>query len=245
MPAANRHTSEVKLPRIEIPKFSGDFQAWTSFHDLFSSMVDCSTNLTGAQKMHYLRSSVEGEAEQLIRSYKVTDVNYTEAWKALCSRYQNRRRIVNSHLDEMFSLKTLSNECSVALRQGMDTFSECVRALNALELPIQHWDVLLVHAFVKSMDGETKRLWELSLTREELPSFETLRNFTETRCRSLEAAGSSSAVPKSNPFRKSTDKKTESSNEKKLRAFLATAPISCVKCQGTHAIVACPEFLSL
>lgn len=70
---------EIPLPRIEIPKFSGNFHTWLSFYDLFVSMVDNNQTLDGVKKMHYLRSCLEGEAEQLIRSYKVTDANYAEA----------------------------------------------------------------------------------------------------------------------------------------------------------------------
>lgn len=36
---AHQARTEIQLPRIEIPKFSGDFQAWSSFYDLFTSLV--------------------------------------------------------------------------------------------------------------------------------------------------------------------------------------------------------------
>lgn len=93
--------TDVKLSRIEIPKLSGTLTTWTQFYDLFNSLVHNAVHLNNFQKMHYLRSSVKGEGEQLmrsykvteqlIRSYKVTDANYTAAWDALRARYNNNQ----------------------------------------------------------------------------------------------------------------------------------------------------------
>lgn len=110
LPDNNRILSDVKLPRIELPKFNGNYESWTSFFDLFTSLVDSNRMLTGSQKLHYLKSSVEGEAAQLIRSYNITDANYMEAWRSLQVRYKNKRFIVNSHLRHILELPKLKLE---------------------------------------------------------------------------------------------------------------------------------------
>ncbi|XP_055543481.1 uncharacterized protein LOC129729029 [Wyeomyia smithii] len=48
---------QVKLPDIKLPIFSGEFESWLNFHDLFVSLVHTSTHLTTIQKFYYLRSS--------------------------------------------------------------------------------------------------------------------------------------------------------------------------------------------
>lgn len=45
--------SHVKLPHIDLPSFSGKFQEWESFRNLFSSLIDSNDSLTGVQKLHY------------------------------------------------------------------------------------------------------------------------------------------------------------------------------------------------
>jgi len=46
-----RH-SIVQLPRIDIPKFSGDITKWESFRDVFDSLVSNRTDLSNVQKLH-------------------------------------------------------------------------------------------------------------------------------------------------------------------------------------------------
>lgn len=93
--------------------------------------------------MFYLRNSVDGEAEQIIKSYKCTDANYVADWNALKKRYNNRRLIINFLMDQLFNIPKLNVESIIATRQQLDTFSETVRALAALDLPTDQWDVFL------------------------------------------------------------------------------------------------------
>ncbi|XP_045459242.1 uncharacterized protein LOC123669695 [Melitaea cinxia] len=72
--------SFVKLPKIAIPIFSGKYGEWTTFHDLFISLVHKNESLDNVQKLHYLKSHLSGEAEQLIRHTPISDANYSECW---------------------------------------------------------------------------------------------------------------------------------------------------------------------
>lgn len=239
-PATN---TDVKLPCIELPKFHGNYESWTSFFDLFTSLVDNNRILTGSQKLHYLKSSVEGEAAQLIRSYNITDANYVEAWRALQARYQNKRLIVNSHLKHIMDLQKLKVESASGLRKAIDSFSESIRALTALGRPSDQWDDLLVYIFVEYMDSETRRYWELSLA-DEMPTFAQLRAFVEKRCRSLEAAG---ATYKSQSHSRPIASSSSTSTQYKPRALVGTSEQSvaptCPMCKtGSHFVFACPQF---
>lgn len=256
--AANVST-DVKLPRIEIPKFSGNYQAWTTFYDLFSSMVHNAAHRNNVQKMHYLRSCISGEAEHLIRSYKVTEVNYDSAWNALKARYNNKRLIINSHLAAIIAMPASNEESPGMLRRQLDTIAEAVRALSALDMPTQHWDVLLVFILSDKVDADTKRAWEMSLANDELPTFDQLCSFLERRCRSLEAAGtqSSSATNiKGNRSSGGGDARqigsskmaTQSSNKQPYCAFATTTSqrdSQCAVCNCSHATGSCPEFIRL
>ncbi|EZA57979.1 hypothetical protein X777_02026 [Ooceraea biroi] len=50
------------LPKITLPKFSGEYQEWRTFHDLFTSMVVDNPHLAAVEKLHYLKSHITGEA---------------------------------------------------------------------------------------------------------------------------------------------------------------------------------------
>ena len=58
-------TADVKLPKLSLPKFSGDVLQWQSFWDQFTAVVD-SSDIPDISKFSYLRSLLEGEAKQSI-----------------------------------------------------------------------------------------------------------------------------------------------------------------------------------
>lgn len=59
----------LRLPEINIKEFSGKFDEWESFSDLFISLIHSYQQLTLVQKLHYLRASVTGEAARMIHPW--------------------------------------------------------------------------------------------------------------------------------------------------------------------------------
>lgn len=87
----NSSHTEPSLPHINIPLFSGKYTEWPAFNDIFVSLIHNSSRLDDVQKFHYLKTSLSGEAEQLLRSVPITAQNYSQAWELLKKRYNNRR----------------------------------------------------------------------------------------------------------------------------------------------------------
>lgn len=85
----------VKLLNIDIPKFDGNYERWIPFRDLFKSPVASNTALSAIQKLHYLRSSLTGDAANIISALEITNDNYEIAWQLLEQRYENKRLIDN------------------------------------------------------------------------------------------------------------------------------------------------------
>uniref|UniRef100_A0A1A9W983 Uncharacterized protein n=1 Tax=Glossina brevipalpis TaxID=37001 RepID=A0A1A9W983_9MUSC len=56
-PTTADHDEGIKLERLRIPKFIGDYTNWTAFHDLFKVLVHENRRLSGVPKLQYLRSS--------------------------------------------------------------------------------------------------------------------------------------------------------------------------------------------
>lgn len=67
------------LPRIKLPSFSGDYDSWRSFHDLFSSLVRNNDDLSNVEKMHYLKTCVTDEAARLVGSLNISGDNFNIA----------------------------------------------------------------------------------------------------------------------------------------------------------------------
>lgn len=96
------------LPKISLPKFSGDYHDWPSFRDLFHSMVGSNRDIPCVEKLHYLKAQITGEAARYLANIPVTAENFARAWQAFTSRYENQRILVTTYLDRIFELRTLT-----------------------------------------------------------------------------------------------------------------------------------------
>lgn len=114
-------SNRAKLPKVEIPVFTGELEKWVSFAQMFIANIDSDPAINDAVKLTYLK----GEPLQLIQGFEIVEANYGPAWETLRSRYDNAR-VTESHYSkilkdlpearrELTSLKTLLNKVTVAL----------------------------------------------------------------------------------------------------------------------------------
>ncbi|XP_043498831.1 uncharacterized protein LOC122522094 [Polistes fuscatus] len=92
------------LPNISLPKFSGAFSDWRPFEELFSSMIKNNPDLSQVEKLHYLRTSLEGEAAKVISNLKLSADSFDIAWNRLSDRFDNKRLLILAHLDRLMAL---------------------------------------------------------------------------------------------------------------------------------------------
>ncbi|XP_053968521.1 uncharacterized protein LOC128869947 [Anastrepha ludens] len=229
----------IRLPKMELPTFSGDSTEWIGFFDAFSSLVDNNSALSDGQKLHYLRSCLKGDALKIISGFKICDANYVEAWGLLTSRYKVIRVIVESHLRALAEIKRATHDNADAIKGVIDAFQQHIRELKALGRPIDFWDDWLVHEVVSKLAFETRKQWELSLVSDDPPSFEQLITFLEIRCRSLSMFSSSTTSV--------VIKVKTASASKSTKVFHAVSKQSnvCAYCSGPHKIYSCEKFREL
>ncbi|XP_051159293.1 uncharacterized protein LOC127280380 [Leptopilina boulardi] len=122
----------IKLPRIDLPKFNGNYLEWQNFKDMFESMIASEHDLADVQKMQYLKSCLEGEAAQLLKHLGTNSSNYASAWELLETRYANQRVIIDSYLNSFISIPPISNETVTDLKLLRDTTIEALHALKNL-----------------------------------------------------------------------------------------------------------------
>ena len=99
----------LSLPKMDLPKFSGKLSDWENFRDVFRSIIYRRKDLSPIMKLHYLHTHLTGEALEKIKSLSITNDNYDRAWAALVEYYENHRRIVGSHIAEIFSVKSMKS----------------------------------------------------------------------------------------------------------------------------------------
>lgn len=157
--------SEVKLPKITIPIFSGDYSEWTSFRDLFMSLIHNNPNLDNVQKLHYLKAHLAGEADQLLRHVSVSDANYSEAWTLLNNRFSNRKYLSNCLLQRLISQPIIAHESSKAIKALLDTTADCLTGLKNQGVDVSSWDLIVIYLLSSKLDSETRKLWEAQINK--------------------------------------------------------------------------------
>lgn len=248
----NLPTAEIKLPRLSIPQFDGNYAEWPAFKDFFTSLIHDNKSLRNVQKFHYLRDNITGPAKDLIKSLHVTEDNYQEAWNRISKRFEHKRFIVDTHLQEFFNQQSIMYEDPTAIKNLIDKSTEIVRSLDVLNLPVEHWDALLVHVVTSKLDKETHKQWELTLNKDELPTFKALSEFMENRWQSLEmiinskAQNSLESHQATNQHQSNNNQATNQNKNRQANQTIQNKVNLCVCCnkQG-HTTGFCSEFISL
>ena len=81
----------------------GSCTDWMSFAELFRASFDSNNQLLNSEKQNNLKTCVKREAAKLISSVTITDWNKEITWELLRERYENKRNIVQAHLQPIWS----------------------------------------------------------------------------------------------------------------------------------------------
>ncbi|XP_011861271.1 PREDICTED: uncharacterized protein LOC105558287, partial [Vollenhovia emeryi] len=221
-PISVNRESRVRLPKIVLPVFTGAYDDWYSFEDTFDKLIHTNEDLSEIEKFHYLRSSLQGKAAEIIKSIDTTTDNYNEAWEAVKERFDNKRWIIQKHLRAIFEAPPLIKENHNNLRELLDTVLKHLRALKAIKRPTETWDDLIIHIIVSKLDTATAKAWETSIPDKEIPNLKSLTEFLSKRCQALETIYSKTPVAQSSNTSKFPIKSKGSSVTN-----LATSNLAC------------------
>lgn len=222
----------VQLPKISIPTFSGKYVEWTSFKDLFVSLIHNNTNLDDVQKLHYLKGHLEGEAEQLLRHIPITADNYKACWSQLEDRYNNKKYLANCILQRFMNQKNVNVESSSAIKELLDVTNECLHALENLGIDVESWDIMVIYIISQKLDCESRKLWETknNETSGELPKLCQFKQFLENRFRALECL---TPITSNRP----------SKNKNAMTLHVTTTNSKCIFCfENSHKLCHCKGF---
>lgn len=91
------------LPRLTLPKFTGEPGEWPRWYALFKTLVHDQVSLTQTEKMLHLQSSVVGIAQHTIAGMMCEGALYEEALRTLRDRFGREEDVIHSCLEKVFS----------------------------------------------------------------------------------------------------------------------------------------------
>ncbi|XP_049869686.1 uncharacterized protein LOC126369369 isoform X1 [Pectinophora gossypiella] len=245
---ANNHKL-VKLPIIQLPKFSGSYNTWLEFRDTFVSLIHSNDDIDEINKFHYLRASLEGTAAVVIQSIDFSAENYNDAWTLLRERFDNKRLLVQHHVSALFSIETITKESSVVFKRVIDQVNKNIRALKSLGEPVEYWDTLLIHIITQKLDPKTFREWEeFKGGLKESIKLKSFLEFIRNRADLIETLEFSQSRST-----RSNQNQTVPAKQTKIKTMVAVQEADnnsgstklCPKCNDEHNLSNCSQFLAL
>ncbi|XP_031337265.1 uncharacterized protein LOC116166454 [Photinus pyralis] len=237
-----------KLPKIELPLFSGEIREWEIFYSIFESLIHGNKDLSDADKVHYLVGRLKGPALAVCSGLAPTGENYEIIWKALLDKYHNKRVLANSYLEQIIDFKQLLYEASKGLNIFLEKFDAAVKALKNFKL-VDLTDFILGYLALSKLDPATVKLFEISKRNAEFPSYEDIITFVKDQSKILSL---NKKLPlKSGNLGESVGKISKSFlvNEAPKEENAATTSHtgnSCIYChKGWHYLTRCDKFKRL
>lgn len=239
-----------RLPKIDLPKFSGDESRWISFRDNFLSMIHGNDDIPTVNKLQYLLQSLEGDAKKPFESVDIQADNYATTWDALMKRYDNKRYLRKELFRRLFELPPMERESAEDLNTLVDDFQRHVKALGKLGEPIVHWDTPLTFILCNKLDPHTLRAWEQETRQKDTVKYDELTEFLTHQVRMLKSVSSDLQYRSQGPSIKvagPTPKKssTITSVVNSATNVIKTNILRCHACSQEHQLFQCPTFANL
>ena len=144
----------MRLPRLDLPTFSGNALEWQPFWDGFDAAVHTNPAISEVQKLNYLRSLLKGEASQVIAGFSLTSDSYEHSLALLMDRYGTPYKLIMAHMQAFVDLSSLPNTLS-GLQQFHDTVERHIRSLSTLGKSTDSYADILVPIILNKLPPAT------------------------------------------------------------------------------------------
>ena len=234
----NSKASNVLLPTISLPTFDGTFEMFANFKTSFENFMKCYPELLDSQKLFYLKSCLKGNA----KSIETTDDTYDSLMKALTDRFENKRILIDTHINNIINYPNIIYESAKDLRYLLDNVNKNLRALKLLNYDRDNLsNVLLFNIIMPKLDKNSRMQFELTLGNQDVPDLDKFLEFIEKRSHVLDAI--SRNVPSKGHQQ---NKNPASLNTQRSKGLLTQSHITCVICKDcSHTIYKCSKFKNM
>ena len=96
----------ARLPKLEMPQFTGNPLQWQSFWDCFEAAIHNNTSLAGVQKLGCLRIQLREDPACIIASFQLTNDNYSDSVILLKERFGQTHTQVDAHKQALIDTPT-------------------------------------------------------------------------------------------------------------------------------------------
>ncbi|EFA13225.1 hypothetical protein TcasGA2_TC010714 [Tribolium castaneum] len=183
----------AKLPKIELMEFSGEMSDWPIFYDTFRTLIHENPDLDDITRMHYLLGKLTGKALLVCSGIQPTGANYPILWKALVEKYDDKRLLANAYLSQILDFRPLQNESVVCLNTFLEKFDTAVNALKQVDIENLS-DFIISSIALSKLDGQTRRHFELSQKKSEIPLYKEIVDFVKDHTKILACTLKSTAT---------------------------------------------------
>ncbi|XP_063923785.1 uncharacterized protein LOC135137936 [Zophobas morio] len=246
-PRGNLTSTNVKLPKIQIPTFDGQIKNWPTFYDLFRSLIHNNPNLSAIEKFQYLSTSLAREASTVIKNLPISAANYTIAFDALVARYNNKRVLLTNYWQAIYSAPKVNGDSPSLLRNLLNVFSENLAALKQYD-EVDLWDFTLLNLMLQKLDTTWKQKFELSIVGNSVPAYNDLQEFLLKHCTALETSVMTMGHNSASALRKPTAASSVPAKRPVTSSFVTRSPTSkeqCLNCSDEHPLTKCDAFLEM
>lgn len=173
--------------QVPLPTFDGSYEKWYSFKSMFTTVMDRYQQEDPALKLYHLRNCLVGQAAGIIDQDLVNNNDYDAAWMVLKQRFEDKRIIIDKHVENLFNLPKVGQENAANIRKMIDTCTKNVEALKNLDLPVAGLgEQMLVNLIAAKMDKKLRVAWEARQKKEVLPTYVATLDFLQEQCRIYE-----------------------------------------------------------
>ena len=155
--------SNLKFPKLELPKSDGDALKFKNFWDQFAAAVHDNNNVPAVHKFTYLRSVLEGVPYHTVEGFEVTSANYHHAVDALKYHFGRKRIITSSLVKPIVQLKPRLKTTAASLQDLRDTLKNRIRVLEALKENLMTHSCILLPILETKLPPDLHEKWELEL----------------------------------------------------------------------------------
>ena len=149
---------EAKLPKLELPTFSGDVTEWTSFWEQFQAVVHVS-ELPDITKFSYLRSLLKGETKAAVQGLLLTTVHYKIACDLLRDRFGRPEGIIFSHIQELLNITVPKYPNVSVLWKLYDDLQAHICSLAAMGITGEQYGVVLTPLILSRLPPDLRMEW--------------------------------------------------------------------------------------
>ena len=153
-------TSTVKLPKLKLAQFDGEYTKWKTFWDSFEH--------NRRDKFTYLIPLLVRSAKEALAGLSLTSANYHEAIDIPKKRFGDESQIITKHMEAFTGLEPVTDNRNLpALRRLYDKVETHVRGLRSLGVPHSACGALLTPLLIKKLPQELRVLINRKMTGKE------------------------------------------------------------------------------